>query len=341
MQKLGGANGRAGIKIVRRTLADGSIKEYHYKRDEIKPRRTIGALRDIFNQYAESNAFRRCAPRWQAQALVHMRTIEDELGWMTADDLENVSCRRHFYALQAKFTDTPHKADALIAVLSTALAWAYDQAMISVNHCTKIKRLVNPKDSPHRDKCYSEEQERLILAGPSHVRDLYQFALYTGLRLGDMCVLPPSAIDKEGWLRWRPSKTRRKTNTEVWIPTFAMPPLRELLPRLHPTKDRLLTRKGVPWLPNYISRNWPSWIGELGVTGMRFHDIRHTTSTRLVLAGCTEAERAMILGHATSDGTGAIYTARVKELALRAYQKWWKLIEDSRENTPLQPELAG
>lgn len=230
----------------------------------------------------------------------------------------------------------------MIAVLSVALGWAYDRGDIAVNHCIKIKRLVSAGNSPHRDKCYSEEQERLILAGPPFVRDMYEFALYTGLRQGDICALPPSAIDKNGWLRWRPSKTLKKTNVEVQIPTFAMPPLQAVIQRLHTTEERLFTRNGTPLSHNSISQYWPDYMAALGVEGVRFHDIRHTTSTRLVMAGCTEAERAIILGHATADGTGAIYTARVKELALNAYRKWWQFIQESRrENSPLSLVAAG
>lgn len=339
----GTIGGASGTKIVRRVLADGSEKEYHYKRSEIKPRRTVGAVRDIFNAYTETRAFLDLSPDWRKTTLAYMRLIEAELGDMTPMELENVGiARRKFYEMRDKFADKPYKADHAIAVLSVAMAWAYDRGMISVNHCVKIKRLTSARTSRHRDKFYTEDQEAAVLAGPQHVRDLYEFALYTGLRLGDLCALPPSAIDKNGWLRWRPSKTRRKTNVEVCIPTFAMAPLKALVGRLRPSPERLLTRpNGEPWLPAYISNMWPEWTADLGVTGMRFHDIRHTTSTRLVLAGCTEAERAIILGHATSDGTGAIYTARVKELALNAYRKWWGQIENDREANEIGRSTAA
>jgi integrase len=197
--------------------------------------------------------------------------------------------------------------------------------MISVNHAARITPLINPKRSKHRDKQYTAEQEETLLLGlPDDLRDAYLFALYTGFRRGDVVSIPWSAIDKNGWLEWKPAKTRRTTDVTVYLPTFALPPLAELLDRLPRDGERILMAgRGVPWGETNLSHRWHAHASRLGMPNMRFQDIRHTTSSRLIYAGCTEAERAMILGHATSDGTGQIYIARMKELALFAYQKWW------------------
>ena len=310
----GKSDGSSGVKIVRRTLADGTIKEYRYRRRRSAPRRELGALRAIFNEYSVSPEFRALCIEWRERKLWLMNLIEARLGWMQVADLEKREARTAFYALRDHHADRPHRADKMMQTLSSILQWAYDRGKIGVNHAARIGALSEPRRSV--DHYTAEQEEVLIDRLPDDLRRLYLVALYTGLRRGDLCALRPDQLDRDGWLVVTPRKTAKASGVAVHLPVFALPPLRDALGALP-----LTTLGGLAWTEMNVSHRWRRAVRPLGI-GLRFHDIRHTTATRLVEAGCTEAERAAILGHALAGGAGAAYVARTRALSLNAYRKW-------------------
>jgi len=316
--------GEKGMKIVRRQLADGSVREYRYKRREKRERAADGILRRLFNEYSVSPEFKRLVPAWQQRKLWLFKIIEQRLGWMTYADLNSRVARAKFYELRDEHASLPDRADKMMQALCSALEWAYDRGKIDVNHARRISSLVNRPDPKH----YTLEQEELILSKlPADLRTLYLFALYTGLRRADLCALTWKHL-KDGWLVVQPQKTARKTGVWVHLPTFALPPLKELIAGLSKKGEHMLTTgTGLPWSEFNVSHRWRRAMLKIGIEGTWFNEIRHTTATRLVEAGCTDAERGAIMGHALSKGSGAAYVARTRALSLNGYTRWAKALE--------------
>jgi integrase len=338
-------DGKPGVKVVRRTLADGRVKEYRYARDEKKPRKPEGDLRWLFNEYSESPEFKRLVPHWRERKLWLFREIERELGWMSLADLEDRRARADFYALRDKHAGLPNRADQMMRALASTLAWAYDRGMIGSNQAQRMKPLVDWTRSPHQDKCFTEEQEEVLVTSlPDDLRRLYLFAVYTGMRRGDIAALPRTALKRDGWLVWTPAKTSRKTGVEVHLPTFALPPLAEVIAEMPKEGPMLLaTDRGLAWSEFNISHRWRRAMAPLGFQGMRFHDVRHTTENRLRAAGCTEAESGVITGRALASGSARLYVARTRELALNAYAKLWRYLEGKNRVVPFErfPAVSG
>jgi integrase len=335
-----GTNGE-NDKIVRRALADGTVKEYRYKRLKKEPRKPEGDLRRLFNEYSVTPEFKRLCPEWQKRKLWLFRLIERELGWMTIEDLEGRDSRESFYELRDKFADLPHRADKMMQALSSTLAWAYDRGKISANHAARIKPLIDWKKSPHRDKEYSDEQHEILIDRlPDELRWPYLFAIYTGMRRGDLISLRWTDLGKDGWIMLRPGKTA-DTDLQVMIPTFALPPLKALLAEMPRRGEWMfLTETEKPWLDTHLSHCWRRKMIRLGMQGMRFHDTRHTAENLLARAGCTEAERAIITGRALAAGSGRAYLARSKELALNAYSKLSAYLEGKGRVVSLENALG-
>ncbi len=315
----------SAAKIIRRTLADGSVKEYRYERKprEIRPT-TGGALRRLFNEYSVSPEFKRLAPSWQPKKLHYLKLLEHELAWMTLKDMESRYARTEFYAVRDRHADFPTRADHLMQALSSVLEWAYDRGKLEVNHARRIKGIGEKTDPKH----YTHEHEELFSRElPEDMWKLYQFALYTGLRRTDICNAKWSDI-KEGWLVVQPRKTMRKTGAWAHLPIFALPPLKALVASMPKTTDYIMTTEtGVPWTDFNVSHRWRRIMLKLGIEGTWFNEIRHTTATRLVEAGCTDAERGAVMAHALSEGSGKAYVARTRQLAMNAYEKWAKALE--------------
>ncbi len=322
MTRNSGKNsGSGGARIVYRTLADGTVKEYRYDRKKKTPRQPTGALRQIFNAYSESPEFKGCVVEWRTRKLWLMNLIEERLGWMTLADLEHPNARRKFYELRDAYADLPHRADKMIQSLSSILEWAIDRSMLGYNHAARMGALAS---SRKHVATYTEEMHaRLIAELPREINILYLMALYTGARRGDLIDLKWSQIDSGGWLTFTPSKTSKTTAAVVSLPTRVLKPLAGLLDSLPRESAHILTQlNGYPWYEVNVSKRWQRQMEKMGYAGMRFHDIRHTTATNLVEAGCTEAERGAIMGHAVSSGSGIVYVARTKQLSENAYRKW-------------------
>lgn len=313
-------------RIVKRTLADGTVREYRYAKRERKPRQPDGALRRIFNEYSASPEFARLCPAWRARKLWLFGLIEERLGWMTMNDLEGRIARTKFYELRDLYAALPDRADKMMQALSSALEWAYDRGTLAVNHARRIKPLAVRSAPKH----YSHEQEAEIVSRlPDDLRRLYLVALYTGLRRADLCALTWGHI-KDGWLAVQPRKTAGTTAVWVHLPTFALPPLKaalEELPCRNDTPALLTTAAGIPWTEFNVSHRWRRALLKIGIEGTWFNEIRHTTATRLVEAGCTDAERGAVMGHTLAKGAGAAYVARTKALSMNAYVKWAKALE--------------
>jgi integrase len=324
----------ASVRIVKRTLADGSVKEYRYGRRVREPHQPHGALREIFNEYAESPEFKRLSAGWQPKKLFLMRMLESELGWMTQKDLESRIARTKFYEVRDRHASLPSRADQMMQCLSSILEWAYDRGTLAVNHARRIKGLSEKAPPKH----YTLEHEDLFSQKlPDDLWKLYLFALYTGLRRTDICSARRENI-KDGWLVVQPAKTRRKTAVWVHLPLFALPPLQKLVDDMPKGTPYIMTTEGgIPWTEFNVSHRWRLNLLKIGIEGTWFNEIRHTTATRLIEAGCTDAERGAVMGHAISEGSGKAYVARTRQLALNAYEKWARALEvGGAEIVPLQ-----
>lgn len=318
-----GTPGGDRVKIVRRILADGTVREYRYSRAPRKPRPSPGALRGIFNAYSASPEFLRLAPSSRQTYSICLRLLEDELGWMTRADLERHKARTEFYAMRDRHRDRPSMADMMTRILGVVLAWAYDSGRLAINHAHRMRQLVEDRN-PRSERIYTEADEvRLLAELPQELRQAFRLALFTGLRRGDLCALSPASI-RNGWLVVVPQKTARAKGTPVHLPVYEFPPLNDLLREIPPDALRLLLRDdGSPWQPGTLTTCWSRAMDRIGIDDMHFHDVRGTLATRLISAGCTEAERGAIMGHALAAGSGAAYTARVRDLSINAYRKLW------------------
>lgn len=324
-----------GVKLVRKRLADGSIKTYRYdpveKAERERRNREKGGIRVLAVEYCKSPEFKALSPVWQSATVYYLGIIEDRIGWMALPELNDRRSRAKFYALRDEFADTPSKADKIMNVLRRLLSWGYERGSVEVNHAVKIAHLV-PSAKSRRDYVWLPEHEAAFLAvATPEVANLFRFALYTGLRQADICAVRWSDFDGQ-WLVVKPSKTAHSTAVEIHFPVFALPPFAELVAGLSRASEFMLTtdHAGQPWTTENVKKLWRRTVtaADLAESELRFHDIRGTTVTRLFDAGGSEAEVASISGHAIGGGTMLrSYAARTRTLALNAYRKWWMAMQ--------------
>lgn len=319
-----GSGGRQ--RLVRKRLADGTVKVYRYERGGRKKEEPQHrGFERLAMLYIASPEFARNSPGWQRALRKYVAAIDKEIGYMTTADLAGEEARKRFWRLRDQFAATPHKADKVVSTLSLVLGWAYRRGHIAYNHATGIDRLA-PPSSTRADIIWTPDDEAAFIENaPERLADAFLLALYTLAREADLCGLRWAQFDGR-WLVYKPSKTAHSTAPTIHLPVYRLEPLKALLGRLPRECAHILTAKsGIPWRPANLSHQFERRraICLLSHSGLRWHDIRGTGITRLYNAGCTDAEVASISGHVMgARAQQRSYIARTRELAENAYAKW-------------------
>jgi len=156
-----------------------------------------------------------------------------------------------------------------------------------------------------------EEQKRLeahLWQDPDPWKLGVMLALYTGIRLGELCALQwediaDSSIQinktlhriKHGSstiLEVTEPKTRR-SNRKIPLPSFLLP----VLEKFRDTGPVLKSPKGTAAEPRLVQIRFAAMVRSCGIAHTNFHALRHTFATRCVEAGFDVKSLSEILGH--------------------------------------------
>lgn len=156
-----------------------------------------------------------------------------------------------------------------------------------------------------------------------YVRDMYLFAVYTGLRISDTTTITPRDIQEVGGNVFLVIDRMQKTSRGVRLPLNALgggKPL-EILARYH-------QGEGVPYFGAYthqfVSRELKRIAELAGITKrLTFHTARHTNATDLMNRGVPLSVVQNVLGH-TKQSTTEIYAKMLGVTMLQELKKAFK-----------------
>jgi integrase len=308
-----------GINRVRKRLAGGTTKTYHYAWKGGPPLRGEPGSPEFFASYNEAVAQKVVVPSGTLLSLLQQYQASSDFATLA------VSTRRSYIALikriENKFCDFPlsaltdrrtrgifkgwrdavaassgrRQADYTWSVLARVLSWGLDRGIVAANPCERGGRLYR---ASRNDNIWTGDDETSFLKhAPAHLHLALLLALWTGQRQGDLLRLPWSAYDG-ATIRLRQSKT----GARVSVPVGA--PLKLALDLAAKTKRStiiLTSTDQQPWTSDGFRASWRKACQKAGIVGVTFNDLRGTAVTRLALAGCTEAEIATITGHSLRD----------------------------------------
>ena len=188
---------------------------------------------------------------------------------------------------------SPRQADYIITVFARALSWALDRGMISVNMLERPGRVWR---GSRAEKVWTNADEaRFLDVASAQMALALMLGLWTGQRQGDLLRLTWSAYDGH-FIRLRQSKT----GVRVIIPVGA--PLKAILDATSRSTPFIISSgDDRPYTSDGFAPRGARRVGDTGVKGLTFHDLRGTAVSRLATAGATEMEIAAITGHAVSD----------------------------------------
>jgi integrase len=199
-------------------------------------------------------------------------------------------------------------------LLGRVMGAAVEEGVVGRSPCT-IKG-ASVERSPEM-LCPSLEQvHQLADAVPEQYRATIYTAALAGLRWGELAGLRRHRVDLlhrtitvaeqltevNGRLDFGAPKTETSVRT-VALPALLVDALDAQLARwAEPGADGLVfpAQEGGPMRrSNFRRRVWAPAVGRVGLSGLRFHDLRHTAGTQAAVAGATTKELMARLGHSS------------------------------------------
>lgn len=292
-----------GGRVVRRELADGTVKTYRY--GAWKPKRPRIAPESMDALLA---AYRR-SPEWSALATATRNTYSiylrllDRIGHVPVAALK----RRELLAIRDSVATTRgNGAGAGFQRAAGALfAWALDRGWIENHPLSRAKSLPRGHLPP-----WSDAQAEAALASlPEAYRRVVILGMHTGQRRGDLIALTWAAYDGRT-IRLRQQKGR----TGAQRPLLVIPVHPALKAELDAWRAAmgasvtiLTAPRGKPWTAQHLSREMGRELAERGLDGLNVHGLRKLAAGRLAEAGCSPHEIQAITGHTTL-GMVELYT---------------------------------
>ncbi|MFJ3585994.1 tyrosine-type recombinase/integrase [Streptomyces sp. NPDC090127] len=217
------------------------------------------------------------------------------------------------------------------SVLKSALEHAVREDELPRNVARNVK---TTRHQPRRFRPLTAAEARQFLdaAHTDRLHALYELALRTGLRKGELLGLHWEELDlttgtasvrrslqrtRSGGLTHLPTKTRA-SERRIALPTECLRSLKKHQERQDKERETagsawtdsglvFTTPTGQPLDPANLTRRFRSFLNRAGLRRIRFHDLRHSTATLLLEQGVDLVVIKELLGHAHIGVTAGVY----------------------------------
>jgi integrase len=212
---------------------------------------------------------------------------EDRLGTRLVTALRLFDVTRIYHERRR---EAPVAANREASFLRAALRWAKTQQLLTTTPFDQGLRL--ERESDGRVRYASQDEEERLCANLDPLDwSLVQFALSTGLRRGEQFGLLWKHVNRTQRVIRLP---RSKSGSARALPvnTTALEVLDRWTGR-HPERVFPVNAK------NFVRRVFVPALDDAGIADFRWHDLRHTFASRLVMRGVPLTAVQQLLGHRT------------------------------------------
>ncbi|MBI5239134.1 MAG: site-specific integrase [Elusimicrobia bacterium] len=157
-------------------------------------------------------------------------------------------------------------------------------------------RLFDERESIRKRYLKPEEIRTLLAACGPGLRQVVTFALYTGRRYGEISGMRWQDVDVENGYVYFP-RTKKKEPDQVALPPRAREVLAEL--RRDANGDFVFHKKDGGQL-RVVRSGFKRALRRAGIANFRFHDLRHTAISYMMMNGIDLKTIAELVGHATA-----------------------------------------
>jgi integrase len=178
-------------------------------------------------------------------------------------------------------------------MLNKAVQWS----RLSVNPFEKGESLFFREDQTRIRYLTNEEAALLLAACQPHLRPIVETALNTGMRKGEILALRWEWI-RDGWIHIPGEMCKTGVGRMVPVNEAQVQVFTEVRKKVQ-LKSPLVfcDDKGEGW--KLLRKSFASAVRRAGITDFRFHDLRHTCASWLVMAGADLVSVQKQLGHSS------------------------------------------
>ncbi len=237
--------------------------------------------------------------------------------------IEKYKKQRRESLTRNKLPRAPATANREPAVLSKIFSLAIDDEIIETNPCSRVKRF---KLNNERVRYLTHEEERRLmneLTDYPLLKNIVTMAIYTGFRRGEIFRLKWSEVD----FSLKVVRTLDKNGKPKVVPMATK--LFEILKSLPKENEFVFPSPKTDQPLTDVKKGFKTARKNAGIENFRFHDLRHTTATRLAENGVDAFTIAEILGHSDLRMTKR-YTHSTDKSKRRAIES----LEAEGENCP-------
>lgn len=285
-----GGKGLAETVLQKRRVEIAENK-YLDKRQEVKIK-----FSDFADEYIENHLKVNCSKGWLIKDRANIKRLKQffqnkYLHEITSQNVEQYKAQR----LREVSPSTVNKSlTSLKTVFNKAIAW---EKFEGLNPVDKVKRLrVENKSLRYLEK---EEIPRLLNCCAENIKPIVTVAIHTGMRKGEIFNLKWHDIDfKRGIIQL----LKTKNNKVRHIPMNETVSDIIISIRKNPDSSYVFASKdGKPY--NDIKRSFKTALNKARIKDFRFHDLRHTFASQLVMGGVDLNTVRELLGHSTIEMT--------------------------------------
>lgn len=184
-----------------------------------------------------------------------------------------------------------------VACFKHMLTKARDWDMIHQDTLDRLRRVKIYREENRRERFLSlVECQRLIAAAEPHLKPILIFALNTGCRKGEILSLTWDRVDlKHGFIHL--DKTKAGKSRQVPINATLRAALAGLVRRVDSPLVFYNPDTGRRW--HELKRSFATACRKAKIQDFRFHDLRHTFASQLVMARVDLTTVSRLLGHAS------------------------------------------
>lgn len=259
---------------------------------EVKTKQAEYSFQELAERYsAWAEGRQKAYARWKSYII---KQLKGKFGNMALSRF-NTQMLEQFQTERLKKGNKPATVNRLLAVISHMFTKAADWNMMDKGIVTAIRVKMLPENNKRLRYLSQEECTALVDACEVHLRPIVIAALNTGCRKSEILGLRWDAhIDlKHGFILL--DKTKNGERREIPINATLKAVFQGLTRRLDVPYVFFDRTTGKPYKD--VKRSFPSACKKAGIRDFRFHDLRHTFASQLVMAGVDLTTVRELLGH--------------------------------------------
>lgn len=253
-------------------------------------------FRELADRYEENYRAQRSFERSKRYLLARVREHfgDRRLSQISFLDLETYRNRRKSEPTKSGKPRTEAAVNREMALLSHMFTKAVEWGFMETSPFKKGRRLMFKENNQRLRFLTDAEIEALLKACSPHLRPIVETALLSGMRRGELLSLKWEQI-RNGFIYLRETKGNKAR--QIPVNDRLAQVFRELRLKNHlKTEYVFCDAQGRRF--QEVKRSFASACRRAGLEDFRFHDLRHTFASRLVMAGVGLRAVQELLGHA-------------------------------------------